>query len=261
MDDFSVIGVAHRGLHNLEEGIVENSHSAFDAAIKAGVGIELDIQMSGDRVPMVFHDETLTRLAGIDGRLSFMKSEVLRNVPYKVGGDRIMTLDECLTFINSAVPVLIEVKSHWTRAPEMEEQLVEILGRHQGPYHVMSFDPFIIRRLKELGCNNPIGLVTSKLPAKDWPSISEEERFLGKVQFDAASELAVDFIAHEICDLDNEYLEQFLNISKAKLFSWTVRSKSMLSQAIKCKATPIFELSGNEKLADFLEPVYNSIKI
>lgn len=256
MSELSTFAVAHRGLHNLDEGIIENSRSAIVAAIDAGVGIEIDVQMSGDRVPMVFHDETLFRLTGLDGRLSFMNSEELRTISYKVGSDRIMTLDECLTLVDGAVPVLIEVKSHWTGAPEMEKQLVEVLNRHDGAYHVMSFDPDVIRRLKDAGCTNWIGMVTSKVPPKDWPRLSEEERLLGEVQFRAARELSVDFIAHEICDLDNIYLKQLTDATGAKLFSWTVCSRSMLAHAIEHEAIPIFEFSGTEKLVDILDPFF-----
>jgi hypothetical protein len=37
---------AHRGLHNDEKGIPENSLAAFDAACEAGYGMELDVQFS-----------------------------------------------------------------------------------------------------------------------------------------------------------------------------------------------------------------------
>ena len=73
-DLLKVKGYAHRGLHNAASGIIENSKSAFQAAIDAKVGIELDVQMSVERTPMVFHDEILSRLAGRDGRLAFMKA-------------------------------------------------------------------------------------------------------------------------------------------------------------------------------------------
>ena len=111
------------GLHNLEQSIIENSETAFRKAISAGVGIEIDVQMSGDRVPMVFHDETLSRLTGQDGRLSFMKSGVLKQIPYALGQDRILTLKDCLDLVDGQVPLLIEVKSHWTDRDEMEQGL------------------------------------------------------------------------------------------------------------------------------------------
>src|SRR5687768_7919763 len=59
---------AHRGLHG--GGRIENSRAAFEAAIQAGHGIELDVQASADGVAMVFHDERLDRLAEAEGRIA-----------------------------------------------------------------------------------------------------------------------------------------------------------------------------------------------
>ena len=61
--------IAHRGLHDRQDGRPENSRAAMQAAVEQGYGIELDIQPSSDGVPMVFHDPTLARLTGEEGRV------------------------------------------------------------------------------------------------------------------------------------------------------------------------------------------------
>ena len=61
--------IAHRGLHDADQGVPENSRAAFKAAIAGGYGIELDLQMSSDGTAMVFHDYDLSRLTGADGKL------------------------------------------------------------------------------------------------------------------------------------------------------------------------------------------------
>ena len=58
LDEIS--GYAHRGLHNKLFSVVENSATAIRMAVEAGVGIEIDVQMSSDRNPMVFHDDPLS---------------------------------------------------------------------------------------------------------------------------------------------------------------------------------------------------------
>ena len=60
--------VAHRGLHDAAAGIVENTPSAFAAAIAGDYAIECDIQISADGEAMVFHDQTLERLTEGSGR-------------------------------------------------------------------------------------------------------------------------------------------------------------------------------------------------
>lgn len=54
---------AHRGLHDNATEAPENSMAAFRKAVDAGFGIELDIQLTKDRIPVVFHDFTLKESA------------------------------------------------------------------------------------------------------------------------------------------------------------------------------------------------------
>ncbi len=247
-----ISGYAHRGLHNPLFSIVENSATAIRMAVEAGVGIEIDVQMSSDRVPMVFHDETLFRLTGEDGRLSFMKAVDIRNVPYSVGTDHIISLEDCLNLVQGKVPLLIEVKSHWTGLPEMEQGLIDVLNSYNGSHGIMSFDPSIIERLKKLGSSSPLGLVTAQCPSKDWPGISEEQRQSGTLQFEKARELEIGFIAHEIGDIHNPYLSKLIQDLKIPLMSWTVKSSAMLQSAKEMNAIPIFETGDDDRLHDLL---------
>ena len=68
-DTTAFVGIeyAHRGLHN--KNIPENSLRAFEKAVERGLGIELDIQLSKDGQVVVFHDFTLNRVAGVDGKV------------------------------------------------------------------------------------------------------------------------------------------------------------------------------------------------
>ncbi len=234
-------GFAHRGLHDADCGVVENSPSAIRAALAAGVGIELDVQMSADRLPMVYHDETLYRLTGEDGRLAFMKAHEIEAISYRTGGDKIMRLDTCLRLIDGKVPLLIEVKSHWHGKAQMEEALAAILKDYKGPFGVMSFDPDVIERLKSLLSTGFLGLVTARIPSKDWLGLTESERSCGQVQFEKARQLGVDFIAHQIGDLDNRLLRELVKELEAALFSWTVDRAEMVQAAGAAGAVPIFE--------------------
>ena len=60
---------APRGYHDGNVAVPENSLSSFQAAIDAGYGIELDVQLSSDKVPMVFHDADLMRICGREGKI------------------------------------------------------------------------------------------------------------------------------------------------------------------------------------------------
>lgn len=248
-----ITAFAHRGLHNIDAAIVENSPKAITMAMDAGLGIEIDVQMSRDLVPMVFHDETLARLTDRDERLNFLSADEISGVSYSVGGDKIISLADCLSMIAGKVPLLIEVKSHWTGTAEMERSILDICSQFSGPLGIMSFDPSVIQRFRSLDCKWPLGMVTSQLPAKRWSGLSEEERALGKVQFDSARQRKVDFLAHDIADIENEYMRGLVKELDIPLFSWTITSGSEMDYARKNGAIPIAEFNWSEKLggADF----------
>src|SRR5215472_13684725 len=69
LDWLSARPLAHRGLHDEQNGIIENTQSAFAAAVAARYGIECDLQISGDGEAMVYHDDVLGRLSDGKGRL------------------------------------------------------------------------------------------------------------------------------------------------------------------------------------------------
>ena len=59
---------AHRGLFDNETYAPENSIAAIQKAVEAGYGIEFDVQLSKDNVPVVFHDASLKRMCGVEGK-------------------------------------------------------------------------------------------------------------------------------------------------------------------------------------------------
>ena len=107
--EFLTQPLAHRGYH--AEGRPENSRAAFLAAVKAGYGIELDVQMSSDAKAMVFHDYDLERLTGVKGPIQQRISTELTDVALLGGSDGIPTLSEVLEIVGGKVPLLIEIKA------------------------------------------------------------------------------------------------------------------------------------------------------
>ncbi len=70
--------IAHRGASALAP---ENTLAAFQRAIDDGAdGIEFDVRLTKDGVPVVFHDSTLNRLSQIEGRVSNFTAEELQNL-------------------------------------------------------------------------------------------------------------------------------------------------------------------------------------
>lgn len=130
---------AHRGLHG--ERRVENSRSAFEAAIAAGFGIECDIQLTRDGEAVVFHDHELGRLTGEEDRVADRTLAELQGVKLAGSTECIPSLAEVLELIGGRVPVLLELKRQRQRGSALCPPVLEALRSYPGPAAVMSFDP------------------------------------------------------------------------------------------------------------------------
>lgn len=133
---------AHRGLH--DEKIPENSLAAFRAAVAAGVGIELDVQLSADGVLMVFHDETLVRMTGKEGKVSDYTCAALKEIRLGDSEETVPTFAEVLETVGGRVPLLVEVKYH-NRIDETCEKTAALLDGYKGAYLMESFHPLAVR--------------------------------------------------------------------------------------------------------------------
>jgi glycerophosphoryl diester phosphodiesterase len=117
-DSFLRLPLCHRGYHDLSRGIVENSLSAFSAAIDAGYGIELDIQLSADGQAVVFHDDTLDRVAEATGLVIDRTAAELGTIRLKHSRDTIPTFAETLALVAGRAPLLVELKDQSGPCPQ-----------------------------------------------------------------------------------------------------------------------------------------------
>ena len=101
---------AHRGYHDGNVAVPENSLASFQAAIDAGYGIELDVQLSSDKIPMVFHDADLLRVCGVEGKIWDYTCAELQQMKLFDTEETIPTLQEALALIDGQVPILVEYK-------------------------------------------------------------------------------------------------------------------------------------------------------
>ncbi len=136
---------AHRGLWN--EQIPENSLAAFSLALREGYGIELDLQRTRDGQVVIFHDETLRRMCGIDARVSDLTLAELRRLRLKGTNEIIPTLAEVLSLVRGRVPLMIEIKGE-KADPRLLLPASELLDTYEGPFCVESFSPLILSWFK-----------------------------------------------------------------------------------------------------------------
>jgi glycerophosphoryl diester phosphodiesterase len=133
--------VAHRGLWT-PDGAPENSLGAFQAACAAGYGIELDVHLSSDGEAMVFHDNTLQRMTGVEGRLRDRTAAELGEMSLMGTDETIPTLAETLALIGHRAMVHVELKTHWGEVGPLERRVHEIIIDHAGPLCVIGFNPY-----------------------------------------------------------------------------------------------------------------------
>ncbi len=131
---------AHRGLHDNHSEAPENSMEAFRRAVEAGFGIELDIQLSKDNIPVVFHDYTLKRICGAEGKVEDYTYEELQQFCLCDSNERIPRLADVLELVDGRVPLIVEFKIE-----RMNLALCTIadklLREYKGMYCMESFNP------------------------------------------------------------------------------------------------------------------------
>jgi glycerophosphoryl diester phosphodiesterase len=217
---------AHRGLHG--PGRVENSRAAFEAAIAAGHGIELDVQASADGEAVVIHDYELERLTEGFGAVRTLGAAELGRIRLKDSAETIPNLSEALALIAGRAPVLIEVKSPERRAAGLSRAVIRALAGYDGPVGVMSFNPEIVRRLARLAPELLRGLVVTER-GKGWRGRWERPFALWRAQ--------PDFLAYDVRDLPS----RFAASSGLPVLTWTVRSAEDRVRGAQCADQIIYE--------------------
>ena len=136
--------LAHRGLHNAEKRVPENSLAAFRAAAQAGYGVELDVRLSKDGQVVVSHDDALARMTYTYRNVADCDYAEIRELRLLGTEEYVPLFTEVLDILVPAeVPVVVEVKAckNWK---ELCEKTLEILDGYEGKFCVESFDPRIV---------------------------------------------------------------------------------------------------------------------
>lgn len=141
---FLGIHYAHRGLFDNQSGAPENSLPAFRKAVEAGYGIELDVQLSKDGIPVVFHDAGLKRMCGVDGNVWDYTLAELKKLRLAGSKASIPTFSEVLRTVNGKVPLIVEYKLDVVNT-KVCIRGNRLLSAYPGPYCIESFHPRALR--------------------------------------------------------------------------------------------------------------------
>lgn len=159
MNKFKSVMYAHRGLHNGERA--ENSMSAFRAAVEGGYGIELDVRLSRDGKLVVFHDDTLDRVCGREGKVIDFTADELAGFSLNGTSDGIPLFTDVLRLVDGRVPILVEIKEDPGNS-RVSEKTCEILRDYEGEYIIESFNPLSLRTVKGIMPHIPRGILSHR---------------------------------------------------------------------------------------------------
>ena len=134
---------AHRGLHKKDKTVPENSLAAFERASSYGYGMELDVQLSKDGQVVVFHDDTLNRVCGVDSRVDEKTYDELSKISLCGTTQTIPLFSEVLKTVRGRGPLIVELK-RGRRNIELCEKTYALLAEYRGDVCIESFDPFIV---------------------------------------------------------------------------------------------------------------------
>lgn len=239
---FLNVPLAHRALHDLQDGRPENSMAAVRAAVAAGYGIEIDIQLTADAQAVVFHDYGLDRLTHAYGPVRKRTLGDMASIPLNGGRAGAPSLVEVLTEVAGQVPVLIELKDQDGAFGEdvgpLEAAVAQALLGYVGPVAVMSFNPHSVSALQTLAPDVPRGLVTSDFAPKDFPMPKDRLKELAGIP--DCARVNASFISHDVRDLDSARVAA-LKASGVSVLCWTVRSPEVEAEARKVAQNITFE--------------------
>ncbi|MEC3859807.1 glycerophosphodiester phosphodiesterase family protein [Mesobacterium sp. TK19101] len=235
--------IAHRALHDKGDGRPENSLAAVRAAVAAGYGIEIDLQLSSDGVAMVFHDYGLTRLTGETGPIQQRTAAELAAIPLLGGTEGVPTLAQVLQDVAGKVPLLIELKDQdgalGPNVGTLERAAAADLAGYDGPVALMSFNPHSVIALADLCPDLPRGLTTEQFTKADWPTVpaATRDRLSGIPDY---AQTGACFVSHHWRDLNDPRVAD-LQAAGAAVLCWTIRSPEEEAEARKVAANITFE--------------------
>lgn len=233
--------IAHRGLHDRAQGVIENMPGAIRAAVAGRFGIEVDLQLTADGEAMVHHDDALGRLTDGSGALRDMTAAQLKQVAFKDTAERMMSLADLLALVQGEVPLLIELKSHFDGDRKLAARAAQVLASYRGPVAAMSFDPDQVLAIRQTLPQLPRG-ITAQRSYDDpyWAALTPAQRD-GMRFLRHGLRTQPHFVAYWVNELPAPAPWIARNIFGCALLAWTVRTPEQRDRATRCADQMIFE--------------------
>ncbi|MCI9336821.1 MAG: glycerophosphodiester phosphodiesterase [Lachnospiraceae bacterium] len=231
---------AHRGLHDIEQNIPENSMSAFRRAVERGFGAELDVHLMADGQLAVVHDSDLARVCGKSAVIETLTSGDLKDYPLKGSHETIPLLPEVLALFEKRTPLIIELKVENGNAAALTDAVMALLQGWNGACCIESFHPAVLLHLKKhypavIRGQLSENFLRSNSGALTWPVRAILTLLLTSFL------TRPDFIAYNYIDRSCPSLRLMKRLYGVREAGWTIRSRETLEILERQGVMPIFE--------------------
>ena len=225
---FQGVLYAHRGLHDNETQAPENSMAAFRRAVETGFGIELDIQLTKDKITVVFHDMTLQRICGVEGRLSDFTYEQLQRLHLCKSMERIPKFEDVLNMVGGKVPLIVEFKGESTDV-SLCPVADKLLRKYKGVYCMESFNPLMVAWYRK----HHGEIFRGQLSEKFFTNGKKKALHLVLQNLLLNFWAKPDFIAYNCMEYDALSRRICCGLFGATAVAWTIKSKEELTDMKK----------------------------
>jgi len=213
--------IAHRGLWK-SGGAPENSLAAFEAACRAGYGIELDVRLSADGEAMVFHDDTLERLTASAGLVEEQTTDELQALRLLGSNETIPALAEVLALIGGRAPLLVELKTPAGQEGLLERRVADLMADYAGPVALLSFNAEALAWL-----------------AAHAPSLRRGLNVAKAAELAGAERAGADFLSVQLDLAGHDVVQGWRRMGEA--LAWTCRSPADLKRVLAMVENVMFE--------------------
>jgi glycerophosphoryl diester phosphodiesterase len=234
--------IAHRGLHNASERIVENTREAAQAAIAKAFSIECDVQLSADGAPIVFHDSTLERLTLARGAVKDRTARDLSAVSFRAASTEIPTFGDFLALVAGRTPIICEIKSDFDGDMRLAGAILALAEEYDGPLALKSFDPAVVAHLRARALSDrPLGIVAeARYDDGEWRSLSAAQK-VECASFTHYDRTRPDFLSFSVDDLPHPTPFFLRSLKQTPVMAWTVRSAAQKEKAAEWADQIVFE--------------------